>query len=128
MQNVPAIMRFEFGAAVHQNVNLCFVMMLLQLALTLLEEVSLDLSLPFNITSGQEVSIEELASLIASVVNYGGNVIYDASKPDGSARKALDGKRMRDIRWWAKTKLEYGVAKTYEWYVKNKLQKQASET
>lgn len=96
--------------------------------LTLLEEVSLDLSLPFNITSGQEVSIEELASLIASVVNYKGNVIYDASKPDGSARKALDGKRMRDIRWWAKTKLEYGVAKTYEWYVKNKLQKQASET
>ena len=52
--------------------------------LTLLEEVSLDLSLPFNITSGQEVSIEELASLIASVVNYEGNVIYDASKPDGS--------------------------------------------
>ena len=35
-----------------------------------------------------------------------------------ASRKALDGKRMRDIRWWAKTKLEYGVAKTYEWYVK----------
>ena len=96
--------------------------------LALLEEVSLDLSLPFNITSEQEVSIKELASLIASVVDYKGNVTYDASKPDGSARKALDGGRMRNIRWWAKTKLEDGVAKTYKWYVKNKLQRQASGT
>ena len=74
------------------------------------------------------MSIKELASLIASVVDYKGKVTYDASKPDGSARKALDGRRMRNIRWWAKTKLEDGVAKTYEWYVKNKLQKQASGT
>ena len=86
--------------------------------IALLEETSLDVSLPFNITSEEEVSIEELARHIASVVGYKGVINYDLSKPDGAVRKALE-KRMRDIRWKAKIKIKDGVAKTYEWYVNN---------
>ena len=85
--------------------------------IALLEETSLDVSLPFNITSEEEVSIEELARHITSVVGYKGVINYDLSKPDGAVRKALDGKRMRDIHWKAKIKIKDGVAKTYEWYV-----------
>lgn len=95
--------------------------------LALLEEVSLDVSLPFNITSEEEVSIKELARCIASVVDYKGTINYDRSKPDGTSRKAIDGKRMRDIRWRAKIRLEDGVAKTYEWYVKSKWLEQAPQ-
>ena len=75
--------------------NLCFVMMLLSACIALLEETSLDVSLPFNITSEEEVSIEELARHIASVVGYKGVINYDLSKPDGAVRKALDGKECR---------------------------------
>ncbi|SHM30222.1 GDP-L-fucose synthase [Rhodanobacter sp. OK091] len=72
-----------------------------------------------NIGSSDEVSIAELAHTIASVVGYTGSMLFDASKPDGTPRKALDAHRMRDLGWSAQIPLEEGLAATYAWHIKN---------
>ena len=72
-----------------------------------------------NIGSGDEVSVAELARSIASVVGYTGSMLFDASKPDGTPRKALDAHRMRDLGWSARIPLEEGLAATYAWHRTN---------
>ena len=70
-----------------------------------------------NVGTGQEVSIRELAELVAAVVGYQGGFSYDTSKPDGSPRKLLDVSRMAALGWNAPTSLRDGFAKTYRWYL-----------
>jgi GDP-L-fucose synthase len=72
-----------------------------------------------NIGSGDEVSIRQLAELIAKVVGFTGEIVHDLSKPDGTPRKVLDTSRLSALGWQATTPLEEGLATTYEWYLAN---------
>ncbi|WP_282183169.1 GDP-L-fucose synthase [Azospirillum agricola] len=70
-----------------------------------------------NVGTGTEVTIRELAELIAGVVGYTGTFRQDTSKPDGSPRKLMDVSRMTAMGWTAPTSLREGFAQTYRWYV-----------
>jgi GDP-L-fucose synthase len=72
-----------------------------------------------NIGTGSEVSIAELATLIAGVVGFAGKLRFDASKPDGTPRKLLDSSRLVGIGWRPRIKLEDGLRQTYQWYLRN---------
>ncbi len=73
-----------------------------------------------NIGVGEDISIRELAMLIKEIVGYEGEVVYDSSKPDGTPRKLLDVSKLHSLGWRAKTSLEDGIKKTYEWFLNNK--------
>ncbi len=75
-----------------------------------------------NIGAGSDVSIRDLASLIAGIVGYTGEICWDAAKPDGTAKKLMDVSRINAMGWKATTSLEEGIKKTYEWY-KEKIRK-----
>lgn len=70
-----------------------------------------------NVGVGQDLSIAELAALVARIVGYSGSIIFDRSRPDGTPRKLLDVSRIHALGWSAKIPLEQGIASTYEWYV-----------
>jgi GDP-L-fucose synthase len=70
----------------------------------------------YNLGSGQEISIRDLASLIADVVGYDGPIEWDASKPDGTPRKLLDSTKIRSTGWVPRVKLREGIVDTYAWY------------
>ena len=72
-----------------------------------------------NIGVGEDLTIAELADLVKRVVGYQGEIIYDASKPDGTPRKLVDVTRINGLGWRAGISLEDGVRETYEWFVKN---------
>ncbi len=74
-----------------------------------------------NIGTGQEISIENLAYLIAQVVGYEGEIKFDLSKPDGALKRVLDCSRLHKLGWHHKTNLEEGLRSTYDWFLKNKL-------
>lgn len=74
--------------------------------------------MPINIGSGEEVSIGQLAQIIADVVGYDGHIHFDASKPDGTPRKLLDCSALHQTGWEARTSLEDGIADTYQWFLK----------
>lgn len=69
-----------------------------------------------NIGAGREVSIRELAALMADVVGWNGSVTWDTSRPDGPARKLLDSSRLNALGWRPRIPLEEGLAATYDWY------------
>jgi GDP-L-fucose synthase len=72
---------------------------------------------PVNLGVGQEVSILDLVTLIARLTGFDGEVRWDASKPDGQPRRALDTSRARELFGFeAQTTLEYGLAATIDWY------------
>lgn len=73
--------------------------------------------LPLNIGGGTDVSIKELAELIAGVVGYTGRLEWDRTKPDGAPRKLLDSTRMQSLGWRPNIGLAEGLADTYRWYV-----------
>ncbi len=72
-----------------------------------------------NIGTGTEISIRELAHLIADVAGYTGVFRQDLSKPDGTPRKLMDNGRMSSMGWTAPTPLRDGFAQAYRWYVDN---------
>ena len=72
-----------------------------------------------NIGSGQEVSIKELAGLIASVVGFRGEIKMDPSRPDGTPRKRLDTSVLEGQGWRPGIELEAGLRQTYEWFLEN---------
>jgi len=69
-----------------------------------------------NIGSGQEVSIKELITLVCEAVGYTGEIVYDASKPDGTMRKLLDTSRLENLGWRAQINLRMGISHTYQWF------------
>jgi len=90
-------------------------------ACMLLLNTDLDgLEMPLNIGPGNDVSIRELAEIIAQTVGYRGAVEWDTSKPDGTPRKLLDSARMTALGWAAETTLMEGVRQTYDWYLRQK--------
>lgn len=70
-----------------------------------------------NVGIGEDLSIRELAELVADVVGYEGTIVTDPSKPDGTPRKVLDVSRINELGWRAQIGLREGVAETYEWYL-----------
>ncbi|CAB3780928.1 GDP-L-fucose synthase [Paraburkholderia ultramafica] len=72
----------------------------------------------FNVGVGEDLSIRELAECICKVVGFEGELVFDASKPDGTPRKLLDVSRLTQIGWRATIGLEAGIAATYQDFVK----------
>jgi GDP-L-fucose synthase len=70
-----------------------------------------------NLGSGHEVSILELAKLIARVVGFSGNVLTDPSKPDGTPRKLLDCSKLASLGWHPRVEFADGLASTYAWFL-----------
>ena len=79
-----------------------------------------------NVGWGDDVTIAELAELIAGVVGFRGAVVFDRSKPDGTPRKLLDVGRITALGWRPRTRLADGIRATYDWYLKNTKQARAS--
>ena len=67
----------------------------------------------FNVGTGEDVTIHELAVTVMDVVGFRGKIVFDASKPDGTPRKLLNVDRMRTLGWQAQTKLIDGIARAY---------------
>ena len=72
---------------------------------------------PINIGTGEDLTIRDLAHLIADVVGFQGDLAFDASKPDGTPRKLMDVSRLAALGWSAHTGLREGLEKTYAWYL-----------
>jgi len=69
-----------------------------------------------NVGTGSDVSIAELANLIASIAGYRGQFTYDTSKPDGTPQKLLDISMLQTLGWQSRIGLQDGLQSTYEWY------------
>ncbi len=78
-----------------------------------------DLGEFINIGVGREITIRELAELIAEVVGYRGQLVFDKSKPDGTPRKLLDVSRLQSLGWNAKTGFREGITKAYADFLQN---------
>ena len=71
---------------------------------------------PINIGPGMDVTITDLARLIADVVGFTGRFVFDPSKPDGTPRKLLDVSKLTALGWSPRIDLAGGIRQTYEWY------------
>ena len=74
---------------------------------------------PINITSGDELSIADLAHTIAEVIGYRGRFVFDTSMPDGASRKALCGEKMSALGWLPSCSIVDGISQSYEWFQQN---------
>lgn len=72
-----------------------------------------------NVGTGEDVTIEELATLIKKIVGYEGDIVWDTSKPDGTPRKLLNVDRLRALGWKPTIGLEEGIGATYDWFLKH---------
>lgn len=71
---------------------------------------------PVNVGTGVDLSIAELAVLVADTVGYRGSIHWDAARPDGTYRKLLDVRRLGELGWNAKISLAEGIPMTYQWF------------
>ena len=69
-----------------------------------------------NVGTGEEVTIRDLAGIIAGIAGYRGNLVFDRTKPDGTPRKLLDISRLNSLGWRPRIAWKDGLAATYEWY------------
>jgi len=72
---------------------------------------------PINVGVGEDLSIRELAEMVADIVGYEGELEFDASKPDGTPRKLLDVSKLHGLGWRAEIGLREGLERTYAWYL-----------
>ena len=72
-----------------------------------------------NIGVGEDLTIAELAGVVRDVVGFEGEVLYDASKPDGTPRKLVDTSKINGLGWQARTSLRDGIKNTYRWFLDN---------
>lgn len=75
-----------------------------------------------NIGTGKDISIKELALLIAEVVGFSGEIVWDTTKPDGTPRKLLDVSKLTSLGWSPQISLRQGISDTYDWYVREQHQ------
>ncbi len=73
----------------------------------------------FNIGTGTDVSINQLAERIAAIVGWQGRFVHELDKPDGTPRKLLDVSRLKDLGWTARIALDDGLRATYDWFLQN---------
>lgn len=71
-----------------------------------------------NVGTGTDVTIAEVATIIAEITGYTGEIIYDASKPDGAMRKLMDVSRLTALGWASTIPLRDGITQTYQWFLK----------
>jgi GDP-L-fucose synthase len=76
-----------------------------------------------NIGCGEDISIRELAELICDVVGFGGELVWDTTKPDGTPQKLLDVTKIRALGWQPTIPLRNGIVQTYKWFLANWPQK-----
>ena len=72
-----------------------------------------------NVGCGTDVSILELAQMVAGVTGFTGEITTDTSKPDGTMQKLMDVSRLSAMGWTAKIELESGIEETYRWFLEN---------
>ncbi len=72
-----------------------------------------------NVGSGREISIKDLALLVAEVVGFDGRFDHDLTKPDGTPRKVMESSRLAALGWSGGRSLKDGIAETYAWYLEN---------
>jgi GDP-L-fucose synthase len=72
-----------------------------------------------NVGTGIDCTIRELVETIVKVIGYEGDIVFDTTKPDGTARKLMDVSRLERLGWKAKTNLEDGLTLTYQWFLAN---------
>ena len=73
----------------------------------------------YNVGSGKDITIKELAETIQKIIGHQGKIIWDSSKPDGTPRKLMDISKMHQLGWKHQTELENGIHKTYQWFLEN---------
>jgi GDP-L-fucose synthase len=73
----------------------------------------------YNVGSGQDVTIRQLAETVMDVVGFKGGIVFDSGKPDGTPRKLLDVSRMAQLGWRARTPLRNGIAQAYANYLES---------
>jgi GDP-L-fucose synthase len=71
-----------------------------------------------NVGSGSDITIRDLAQLVARTVGYAGVIEFDPSKPDGTPRKLMDSSRLRGLGWSPRIDLEHGLALTYQEFLR----------
>ena len=73
----------------------------------------------YNIGSGNDITIGQLAVIIQNIVGHNGNIIWDQTKPDGTPKKLLDVTKIKKLGWEYSTELNEGIKKTYHWFQEN---------
>ena len=73
-----------------------------------------------NVGCGEDVTIDELARLIAGTVGFKGKIVHDPSKPDGTPRKLMSIDKLKGLGWSPRIGLEEGLRSTYEWFLANR--------
>jgi len=73
----------------------------------------------YNVGTGIDLTIKELAELIQKIVGHTGEIIWDSEKPDGTPRKLMDVSKMHELGWKHKIDLENGIRRTYQWFLEN---------
>lgn len=71
-----------------------------------------------NIGTGKEITIRDLSKIIAQTVGFEGEIVFDASKPDGTPRKLIDVSKLHGLGWRHQVELDEGIRRLFEWYVK----------
>jgi GDP-L-fucose synthase len=78
-----------------------------------------DDSVAINIGSGQEITVANLAAMVAKIVGYTGEFTFNMDRPNGTPRKLLDSTKILELGWKPRISLEEGIAQTYDWFLKH---------
>lgn len=73
----------------------------------------------YNVGTGEDLTIKHLAETIQQITGHKGEIIWDATKPDGTPRKLMDVSKMHNLGWKHKIELQAGIQKTYDWFLEN---------
>lgn len=73
----------------------------------------------YNVGTGEDLTIKDLAELIQRVVGHTGEIVWDSSKPDGTPRKLMDISKMHELGWKHQVELKEGIERTYAWFLEN---------
>ena len=73
----------------------------------------------YNIGTGTDLTIKELAEMIQKIIGHQGEIIWDTTKPDGTPRKLMDISKMHNLGWKHQVDLQRGIQMTYDWFVEN---------
>ncbi len=73
-----------------------------------------------NVGSGTDISIGELAAMVAEVVGYDGQIVNDLTRPDGTMRKLMSSDRLMSMGWRPRIDLRTGIPETYRWFLENR--------
>ncbi|MDH5681972.1 MAG: NAD-dependent epimerase/dehydratase family protein, partial [Spirochaetota bacterium] len=73
----------------------------------------------FNVGTGKDISIKDLAEMIKDIIGYSGSINWDSTKPDGTPKKLLDVTRLESTGWKPKVSLKEGIKLSYDWFLNN---------